>query len=279
MRFEPSLGRHRRRPAAQGNRRRRERAQGLVEFALVAPVLLLILLMAIDFGRALYGWVVLQNSARIAANFAGLNAEAWRDDVASVKAEYQADIRDDLDAANCSSLSPLPDPQFSDGPDTAALGGPADGIYDVGDIVVVRLTCDFDLITPIVSSILGNPVELGASSEFRIRTGDLVGFADPTRIPPPPAPCQVLVSIDRATGGNIRSGDQETFTLDAETANCSIVSYAWTFPQGTPASATTEGPHSVTFTTATNQSVDVEVEVTTDTGMTASANVSVNLRP
>jgi hypothetical protein len=188
MRFEPSLGRHRRRTAAPGHRRRRERAQGLVEFALVAPVLLLILLMAIDFGRALYGWVVLQNSARIAANFAALNAEAWRDNVATVKAEYQADILDDLQAANCDFPATLPDPQFTDGPDTAVAGGPSDSIYDVGDTVIVRLTCDFDLITPIVSAVLGNPVELGASSEFRIRTGDLVGLANPTRIPPPPLP-------------------------------------------------------------------------------------------
>ncbi len=64
-----------------GSRRRRTggaRGQGLVEFALVAPVLLLILLLALDFGRAFYSWINLQNASRIGANFAALNTQAGK---------------------------------------------------------------------------------------------------------------------------------------------------------------------------------------------------------
>ena len=56
-------------------RRERSRGQSLVEFALVLPILLLLVLITVDFGRALYGWVVLQNSARIAAKW-GLSSRA-----------------------------------------------------------------------------------------------------------------------------------------------------------------------------------------------------------
>jgi hypothetical protein len=306
MRFVPSLGRLlrrvTRRPEGRNAARRhrgRTRGQGLVEFALIAPVLLLILLMAIDFGRALYGWVVLQNSARIAANFAGINPEGWRDDIASVKAEYQAEIRADLDSANCDPPATLPDPVFTDGPDTAVTGGPPDSSYDVGDTVVVLLSCDFNVLTPIISAFLGNPVGLGASSEFRIRSGDLVGLAAPTKIPKPPAPptptpeptptagvtpapttapCLVSVSISRTPNGNIASGTSATFTAAANATGCSIVSYQWTFPQGTPASANTAGPHAVIFSTPNNVNVDVVVTVTTNTGATASDTEQVNLR-
>ena len=44
-------------------RRKRTRGQSVVEFALVVPVLLLLLLIAIDFGRVFLGWVALNNAA------------------------------------------------------------------------------------------------------------------------------------------------------------------------------------------------------------------------
>ena len=47
------------------------RGQALVEFALVLPLLALLLVMALDFGRVFFGWVALQNAARIGANYAG----------------------------------------------------------------------------------------------------------------------------------------------------------------------------------------------------------------
>ena len=50
--------------------RRRERSQALVEFALVAPVLLLLSFGIIDFGRALYFYVTIGNSAREVARYA-----------------------------------------------------------------------------------------------------------------------------------------------------------------------------------------------------------------
>jgi hypothetical protein len=172
--------------------RRAHRGQGLVEFALIAPLILLLLLVTIDFGRALYGWVVLQNSARIAANFAGLNPDGWQNNIASVKARYEAEVTSDLTAANCDSFvtsgAPAPDPTFIDGPDQAVPNGPPDTTYDVGDIARVTLACTFHPITPIISAIISNNFQLQATSEFRIRVGSVVGLANPTAIPPPATP-------------------------------------------------------------------------------------------
>ncbi|HLO35979.1 MAG TPA: TadE/TadG family type IV pilus assembly protein, partial [Candidatus Deferrimicrobium sp.] len=97
----------RRRLVRSASGRARRRGQGLVEFALITPVILLLLLITIDFGRALYGWVVLQNSARIAANFAGLNPDGWSPPgtgIQVVKDRYTAEIKRDLAAANCESF-------------------------------------------------------------------------------------------------------------------------------------------------------------------------------
>ena len=51
----------------------------MVEFALVFPVILVLLMVAIDFGRVYLGWVNLQNMTRIAANFAANHADRLRD--------------------------------------------------------------------------------------------------------------------------------------------------------------------------------------------------------
>ena len=62
------------RPAAPSHdRRHKSRGQSFVEFALVAPVLLLLLLITLDFGRMFMSYVTLNNAARVAANFGSVN--------------------------------------------------------------------------------------------------------------------------------------------------------------------------------------------------------------
>ena len=69
-------------PLASKNGSARDRnavgGQSLVEFAILAPVLLAILLIAVDVGRVYLGWVNLSNVARIGANFAAMNPSAWQ---------------------------------------------------------------------------------------------------------------------------------------------------------------------------------------------------------
>ena len=55
------------------DRRRGRRGQGLVEFALIVPVFLFFLLLTVDFGRLLFTYIQLSNTAREAAAYAGFN--------------------------------------------------------------------------------------------------------------------------------------------------------------------------------------------------------------
>ena len=64
-----------RRKAGQHNDR--SRGQSLTEFALFLPVLLLLVLVALDFGRVYLGWINLQQMTRVAAGFAADNALDW----------------------------------------------------------------------------------------------------------------------------------------------------------------------------------------------------------
>jgi TadE-like protein/PKD domain-containing protein len=260
--------------------RAKQRGQSLVELALVLPVILLVLLFAIDFGRGFYSWVILQNASRIGANYAALNPEGWEGAGSpTIKAEYAALVSKDWGTLGC----PAPiDPVFTDSPaDTSASGQTPDTAYDVGDSATVTLTCPFRPLTPIISAIVGNTVNLVATSEFRIRSGEVAGLDNEARIPQPsivgptptpaptatptPAPTPVCtVTISRSPGGtNINSGVPVTFSASA--TGCTITAYSWNFPLGTPGTSTVAGPV-VTFSTPNNTSVTVTLTAQTSVG-------------
>src|SRR4026209_236696 len=97
--------------SAVRRRRKRTRGQSLVEFALVAPVLLLLMLVAIDFGRVFLGWVNLQQMTRIAAGYASDHASAWGvPGDATERARYQTKVTNDAKLINCDLPTPLPEP-------------------------------------------------------------------------------------------------------------------------------------------------------------------------
>ena len=50
---------------------------GPAEFALVLPIIILLLAMAIDLGRVFYGRVSIENAARVGVSYAASNADAW----------------------------------------------------------------------------------------------------------------------------------------------------------------------------------------------------------
>jgi TadE-like protein len=160
------------------------RGQGLVEFAISFPVVMLMILFGIDFGRVFLGWVTLTNAVREAANFAAINPTAWGTPGSSTaQAEYERLITDEAAAINCTLPATLPDPVFPNG---TAIGSPA----------VVSITCDFGLITPLIGNIVGNPLDVSASASFPVRSGAIagtpVGQSLPTGTPGATAP-QVTV--------------------------------------------------------------------------------------
>ncbi len=139
------------------------RGQSLVEFAISAPVVLLMVLFGVDFGRVFLGWVSLNNAVRVAANFAAINPTAWTaPGNPAVVAEFNRLITAEAAGMNCTLPGTLPDPSFPNG---TSIGSPA----------VVAITCQFSLITPLISGILGSPIDVSASSSFPVRSGSIAG--------------------------------------------------------------------------------------------------------
>jgi hypothetical protein len=164
----------------------------MVEFALLLPLLALLLVMAIDFGRVFFGYVGIHNAARIAANEAGYTPDAWSGTGNAAKqADYKQMVANDLNAINCSplpandvdgdgfwDLADVPLPTFVNQTGTADP-------YETGDHAVVQFDCLFKLMTPLASDIVGSNLEIGASAQFVVRGGIIAGV--PVG-PAPPAP-------------------------------------------------------------------------------------------
>ncbi len=185
--------------------RRSSRAQALAEFALVLPIIILLLAMAIDLGRVFYGWVSIQNAARVGASYAASNADAWETPTdATRQARYATLIQNDLQALNC-ALGAVPAPAFDD--------LDADGTYDTGEPVAVALDCQFSLITPIGQTILG-PVNLGGEATYPVHYTIVTALPSPPPPPPPPT-CTVPGTVGQSrntarslwTGASFQSGN------------------------------------------------------------------------
>jgi Flp pilus assembly protein TadG len=174
-------------------RRRRavSRGQALVEMAIILPVLVLLLLLAVDFGRVFFGWVALNNVTRIGANEAARLPTPWADGVAQdAEDPYYKRMIADMQAMNCDADADndgdvddadLPPPVFTDRTDDAA------NPYEVGDEVSVTLTCDFGFLTPLVGAIVGDPLTITASSTFLVFGGEINGI--PVVTDPVPSGC------------------------------------------------------------------------------------------
>lgn len=157
---------------------RRALGQSIAEFALTVPMALFMVLFGLDLGRVFLGWVSLNQATREAANFAAMNPTAWTVPYdLTAQAEYARLVNTETAEINC-DVAMVPTPVFSSGTSIAA---PA----------TVTLTCQFRLITPIISIILGNSIPVTASSAFPIRSGTIEGVpietTTPTTTPAPTA--------------------------------------------------------------------------------------------
>ena len=222
MRLSPA-GRTRRTRSI--DRHRRRRGQSLVEFAIVLPILLLLTLVALDFGRVYLGWINLQSMSRIAANLAANNPTAWQGGGdAAVKAKYQNQIRSDAAATNC-NLPTVGGVQTAPAPVFADTGGNG-AASDIGDSATVSLSCTFNLITPGIKNIVGGSVTVSASSVFPVKSGMTAAMSSG---PSGTAPSAAFTGNGMLAPSTLSGVAPFTVTF-RDTSGGNPTSWLWTFP-------------------------------------------------
>lgn len=142
-------------------RLQRSRGQALVEFALIFPIALILLLGVFDVGRAVFIYNGLTNAAREGARLAIVNQ-----DKALVGQRVQATAFGSA-ISNLGNLNDLVS-YYQDGPNVDnPRSNPQCTTIVTGCVAVVTARVDWSAITPIIGSIIG-PLPLTARSELPI---------------------------------------------------------------------------------------------------------------
>ena len=75
------------------------------------PIVMLLVMITIDFGRAFYGWITLNNMARVGANYAALHRDSWTTPGSPAdRQEYLDLMAASADRLGCAVPNPLPQP-------------------------------------------------------------------------------------------------------------------------------------------------------------------------
>jgi Flp pilus assembly protein TadG len=133
----------------------REGGQSLVESALVLPIIILLLFIAIDLGRAVYGYNTITNAARQGARVGAVNQRLSISTACDQLADDWSIRRCAAEAAVALGITP-------EGV-SVAFDGCTDSSRKIGCVVQVTVAYDFEPITPVASVIT-----MSASSEMPI---------------------------------------------------------------------------------------------------------------
>jgi PKD repeat protein len=212
-------------PSLDRTRGRSATGQTLVELTLIIPILLLMFVITLDFGRLFFSYVTLQNVARVAANFGATNPDAFTGTPNTTT--YDKVVGREIAGLNCdligrggSNNPPLPPlPTFS-------------GSGGLGSSSVAVMTCDFAFLTPLVTNFFSGPLAITTKSEFPVRTGAIANIGGTTTVP---APGGVVADFD-FTGvsngavdgaGNVTGTAQVSVNVLDKSQNAQTWTWAW----------------------------------------------------
>lgn len=121
---------------------------GIVEFVLVAPILLLIVFAMMEFGRVLDAWVVVDNAAREGAR---VGAVTWPESLTLAAAQDAAEAYLTLGLGGRGDIAAMTvEPPTMD-----------------GETMKVRTAAQVYVYTPLFQSIVGSPLTVGARATMR----------------------------------------------------------------------------------------------------------------
>jgi Flp pilus assembly protein TadG len=165
--------------------RRGRAGQSMVEMAMVVPVLALLTFGLLDFGRAYYFQVSITNAAREGARVGILNIYTGPQNPTCSTSNNYATCPVQNDAAiitavnnelTFSGIAPASVSICPPHDSTGSTAGCADASNRVNDwvaqnptnyYVIVNVTYDFQLFTPLMQQLVGNPVHMSVSVQMR----------------------------------------------------------------------------------------------------------------
>ena len=171
---------------------RRSRGQAMVEFALVLPIMLVMLLLAVDFGRLFYPYISVHNAAREGAFYAAINAGDEGHDADAFAAAVAAAAAAQANSQTQGNEGPMvvTTPSCFSAATSVSVRCDLAGDYatGIGNQVSVGVSQDFTFATPLIGDLFGGnlPVSVIATAPVLDRPGITVtpdAAATPTATP------------------------------------------------------------------------------------------------
>ena len=241
-----------------------------MEFAILAPVLMLILLLAVDFGRLFFTYVAVNNAAREGAAYASAHAADGAADATFSETAYKIGIRDaGLREANAQGQGgegelTISDPTCFPEVDCHAASLFAGG---TGNRVTVTASQPFTFLTPFVTDVVGGQLDLIASA-----TAPILNPIDIALIPDPdPGPGSDCPAVSFEWSLPDPADDPLTVEFTDTTIGGSN-DRSWDYGDSTPPSPQADAVHTYTYGSAGTYAVTLTV----DSCLSAPQNVAID---
>jgi Flp pilus assembly protein TadG len=257
--------------------RRRERSlgQSLVEFALILPLFMFLLLLAVDFGRFFYTYIELNNMAREGAAYAAANPTTDNATLTTV-ALRESNVQSQRGEGTVTAAAACIDSSGASLACSSALGGAG-----AGNRVTVTVGETFTFLTPLIGNFWPGGLQVGTSATAAVAvyaaSGGTPGVTCITRPPTPSftwqSPNKILqplfISVDAGASTSLPSP-------------CHNVGYNWSFggtSNANPANPFDPNREGVTqdYEYATAGTYLVTLVVTNAAGDSPPATQSINL--
>jgi PKD repeat protein len=206
-----------------GPKSRRSKGQSMVEFALIVPIFLFLLLIAIDFGRTFFSYIEVNNAAREGAAYAAGNPTALvgANSITS-HALQETNVQQQGGENPITVTAACADPSGNPlvGGCAAAPGGGG-----IGNSITVNVAEPFTFVTPVIGGFFNNSFTISASASAAVLSLAASGAGTPGQ-------CIVAPTASFTTTVSGR-----TVTLDANTSSptegaCAISGYNWDMGDG-----------------------------------------------
>jgi Flp pilus assembly protein TadG len=281
-------------------RRYRERplGQSLVEFALMLPILLVVLSAAIDLGRLAYARVTIANVAREASFQAAQTPDSFQAGQPCPTVDPLTTEVPDTNMVICRAILESRGSVVTVLPSDITLTCDPSCSGAMGNRVTVTATGRFNLLTPVMAAFFGGST-ITFSSTATNQISALPGMPTPpppvttfspspsVSVSPSPSPTAMPCTLPSAgfTFVKIPANNQSPVTVtvtDTSSASpsCGITNWAWNWGDGVTTYGPTQAPHVYYNTTGTpgnTKNFNLTLTVTNSAGSATSGAVVISV--